>query len=47
MYVDSQENQKVLLDPLRLELQVAVTQLTWVLGTQIKSSRKATNTLDI
>lgn len=37
----------MVLDPLRLELQVAVRQLTGVLGAQIESSRKATNTLHL
>lgn len=35
--------QKMMLDPLELELLAAVSHLTWVLGTELGSSRSSLN----
>ena len=37
---------KVMLDPLKLEVQVVTSCLTWVLGTELRSFGKATNALN-
>lgn len=47
MCKDAQRGAKRGLDPLDLELQVIVNHSTWILGTDLKSSARAANILNL
>lgn len=46
IYAGAPGSQKKVSDPSELEMQVALSYMTWVLGTKLRSSARATNVLN-